>query len=213
MNILEAISVMSEVPISTQALLPLLNKYKRPYDKIDQLVQDGCLTQIKRGLYTAGAKIKSAHPDSFLIANHLYGPSYISFSSALSFWGLIPEKVMVVQSATARTTKSFNTKLGTFEYIHCKPASFSIGLSQVNISASQTIIMATAEKALCDLIIQSTGINLRSIKQTIQFLEEDQRVNMDSVFAMQQSIIVDCIKYCSKPKSLQVLLKTIQAYV
>ncbi|TAH09091.1 MAG: hypothetical protein EAZ13_01970 [Sphingobacteriia bacterium] len=210
MTVLEAISAMSEVPISTQVLLPLLNKYKRPYDKIDQLVQDGWLTQIKRGLYTAGAKIKSDHPDSFLIANHLYGPSYISASSALSFWGLIPEKVMLVQSTATRTTKSFNTKLGTFEYIHCKPQAFRIGLNQVRISASQTIIIATAEKALCDLIIQTPGINLRSNKQTLQFLEEDQRMNMDAIFKMQQSIIADCIKYCPKPQSLQVLLKTIQ---
>ncbi len=211
MNVLEAIAAMSEVPISTQVLLPLLNKYKRPYDKIDELVKDGWLAQIKRGLYTAGVKIKSAHPDSFLVANHLYGPSYISASSALSFWGLIPEKVMLVQSATTRTTKFVNTKLGKFEYIHCKPKAFRIGLNQVSISASQTIIIATAEKALCDLIIQTPGINLRSIKQTIQFLEEDQRMNMDAIYKMQHSIIADCIKYCSKPKSLQVLLKTIQA--
>lgn len=34
-----------------------------------------------------------ATPESFLIANHLNGLSYISLESALSYWGYIPEQV------------------------------------------------------------------------------------------------------------------------
>lgn len=212
MKIEEAIAAISEVPISTQVLLPLLVDYKRPYDKINELVNAGYLYQLKRGLYVAGPKIKTPHPELFLLANHLYGPSYITAESALSYWGLIPEKVVSITSATTRKTTVFKTNLGDFYYFHLSAAAYFIGLSQVKLTNLQTVMMASPEKALCDLIVQTRGLHLRSVKQTMQFLEEDIRLDTKVLSTMNKVIISDCVIHCPKSISLHLLSKTIQTY-
>ena len=42
-----------------------------------------------------------------MIANHLYAPSYVSMSSALRYYGLIPEEVCTKQSMTVKYAKNF----------------------------------------------------------------------------------------------------------
>lgn len=212
MKIEESIAQISELPISTQALLPLLVDFKRPYDKIEELVKAKHLYQLKKGLYVAGAKIKTPHPELFLMANHLYGPSYISAESALSYWGLISEKVINISSITTRKTKVFNTDLGDFYYFHVPPKGYSVGLCQVQLTSVQTVIMALPEKALCDYIIQTHGLNLRSIRQAKQFLEEDLRLDMNAFYAMKADLLAECVAQCPKSNSLVVLSKMILSY-
>ena len=212
MKIEETIVTLAELPIATQVLLPVLTGYKRPYDKIDELVNSGYLHQLRRGLYVAGPKIKGPHPELFLLANHLYGPSYVTAESALSYWGLIPEKVTGVTSSTTRKSKFFKTHLGDFYYFHIPQEGYIIGLCQVQLSNHQTVIMASAEKALCDLIVQTRGLNLRTVRQTKRFLEEDIRFDMDALRTMNNVLIADCVSHCPKSNSLLVLSKTIQSY-
>lgn len=49
-----------------------------------------------------------------LIANHLYGPSYVSMSWALRWHGLIPERVHLIQSLTTKHSRKFTNSLGEF---------------------------------------------------------------------------------------------------
>jgi hypothetical protein len=49
-----------------------------------------------------------------LIANHLYGPSYVSLDYALGHYGLIPEAVRQITSVTTRRGKTYDTPLGRF---------------------------------------------------------------------------------------------------
>lgn len=63
-------------------------------------------------------------PYLFLAANKLYGPSYISLESALSWHGFIPEGVFQITSCTTRKTNSFNSPIATFAYRHLKPSLF-----------------------------------------------------------------------------------------
>lgn len=211
MKIEETIVTLAELPIATQVLLPSLTGYKRPYDKIDELVNGGYLHQLRRGLYVAGPKIKGPHPELFLLANHLYGPSYVTAESALSYWGLIPEKVTGLTSSTTRKSKFFKTHLGDFYYFHIPQEGYIIGLCQVQLSNQQTVIMASPEKALCDLIVQTRGLNLRTIRQTVRFLEDDIRCDMQALRMMNGALIADCVSNCPKPNSLSVLSKTIQS--
>src|SRR5579863_1173434 len=70
------------------------------YGKVKRLLAQGKLLHIRRGLYCLtdmlGYLIK---PHPFELAQYIYGPSYISFESALSFYQLIPETVYTVTSA------------------------------------------------------------------------------------------------------------------
>ena len=66
------LSKYSDQPISTQVLLGLLRGYRRPYDKIMEMVYKGILVQLRRGLYMMSPLVSSITPEPFLIANHLY---------------------------------------------------------------------------------------------------------------------------------------------
>lgn len=212
MKIEEAISAIAELPIPTQVLLPLLKEYKRPYDKINELVRHGYLLQLRRGLYVAGPEIKAPHPERFLIANHLYGPSYVTGLSALSYWGMIPEKVSSITSATVRKNKSYKTGLGLFEYHHLSHAAYIIGVEQVQLTPRQTILIATPAKAVCDLIVHTPGLQMRSGLQCRAYLEEDLRIDPQFLGELDDTIISRCALTGTKTSSLLMLSNTIRSY-
>ncbi len=98
-------------------LLEKLKAFASPKAKITILIETEYLIQLKRGLYIDS---KSENESLFEIANTLYGPSYFSFESALSYYGLIPEKVQIVMNASFKKNKikTYQTKLGSFHYYH-----------------------------------------------------------------------------------------------
>ena len=78
--------------------------------KISYLTKQGILIRLKKGLYTFGGFYQDS-VDNIAIANRLYTPSYVSFDYALSYYGLIPERVYEVTSATLYAKKVFDTTL------------------------------------------------------------------------------------------------------
>lgn len=211
MSFRENIQAYSEQPINEQLLLDLLREYKRPHDKIDELVKKNLLVQIKRGLYIPGSKIRITPPEPFLIANHLYGPSYISLDTALSYWGLIPERVYEINSITTNNSKKYKTKMGRFRYRHMPLPYYSFGIQQVQLSKKQTVLIASREKALCDKIITTPGVLLRSVKQTLELLMEDFRVDEHSLRKFETKIISSWLKDAPKKNSLKILVKTLKS--
>ena len=65
--------------------------------------------------------------------------------------------------------------------------SFSIGITSINMQ-SYAFLMATPEKALCDLIAN----NLRYLKDVENYLQEDIRMEMDDFRNMDISIFDIC---------------------
>lgn len=109
------------------------------------------LLKLKRGLYLFSQKLRRGSISKFLIANKLYGPSYISFESALSYHALIPEAVYSITSACfQRKNKTFTNQLGNFSYDYIPCESFFMGV--VNKKEDNGILIATGLKALFDLI-------------------------------------------------------------
>ena len=68
----------TKAPISRNVILDLLKDYERPNDKISELIKNGELILLRRGLYAPGPALDLPQPEPFLIGNHLRGPSYIS---------------------------------------------------------------------------------------------------------------------------------------
>lgn len=211
MSFYEDIQAYSEQPITKQLLLDLLKGYKRPDDKIVELMKQDVLVQLKRGFYIAGSKLKTAQPEPFLIANHLHGPSYVSLDTALSYWGLIPERVYEVSSLTTNISKTYNTAVGRFSYIHSQLPYYSFGIKQVVLTQRQTVLMASPEKALCDKIINTSGVLLRSVKQTTELLVEDFRIDGNALQKLDVNSIESWINDAPKKQSLINLIKTIKS--
>ena len=209
MKLISAITAMSDLPFTGQVLLPLLQEYERPFDKISELVEKGYLVRLRRDLYIAGPEVQSVVPEPFTIANHLFGPSYVTAESALSYYGLIPERVYHVVSATSLRRRVIRTILGDFVY-HLMPLPYySLGLSSENIGKRQNVMIASPEKALCDLIISSKGVLLRSTRQTRQYLFDDLRISMDSLARLNISAINEWLEFCPKEHSIGMLVKTL----
>jgi predicted transcriptional regulator of viral defense system len=102
------------------------------------------LIRLKKNLYCLSDKM----PDEYLLANILYQPSYLSLEFALSYYSIIPETVYSVTSATTKPTREFTVDGRVFSYQTIKKQAF-VGYFPKEIN-HQTILIATAEKALAD---------------------------------------------------------------
>lgn len=210
MNFKDAVHEYAEEPLTRQIMMDLLKDYKRPNDKINELVKKGELTTVKKGLYVTGPKINITKPEPFLIANHLWGPSYVSLETALSYWGLIPERVYEISSLTTQTSKSYKTSIGRFSYFRAPLPYYSFGIKSVQLTPKQVALIASPEKALCDKIITTSGIFLRSSKQVQEYLVEDLRIDEEILRKLDLSAISSWIKDAPKKDSLSMLVKTIK---
>lgn len=164
-------------PIKRQALLDMLKDYKRPFDKINEWVKQRVLIPVKRGVFVPGPASHASQPEPFLLANHLLGPSYVSMETALSYWGLIPEQVFEISSATTARSKTYDTTVGRFNYRHLPLPYYSFGQKSVELATNQVALVATPEKALCDTIITTSALLFRSSAQTTAWLLEDMRMD------------------------------------
>ena len=137
-----------------------------------RLLKKGDVVKVSRGLYVFGEIWRRHKLSKFSIANRLYSPSYISFESALSFHGLIPESVPTTTSACFQMKKkNFKTPFGDFTYAHIPQSAYRLG---VTFESSQ--LMASPLKALFDTIYRS-----RKIYSSLDDLEKDLRIDLDQL--------------------------------
>lgn len=132
--------------ITTSMARYSLNNYSNKNSKISRDIRDEKLFKITTGLYETNPNIPG-----YYLAGSIYGPSYISFEFALSFYGLIPERVSTITCATfnKKKKKQYNTNFGVFIYRDVPILAYpeEILLKQEGDYSYQ---IATKEKALCD---------------------------------------------------------------
>jgi predicted transcriptional regulator of viral defense system len=184
-------------------LLSLLSQYKHPRGKINQLLKSGVLQRVKKGVY-----IRPSGPYSkMVLANMIYGPSYVSQESALSHYGLIPERVYTVTSMTSGRKKLFRTPVGEFSYDPLPTAHFAVGIRREALDARRGFLIATPEKALCDRMRMVTGIENRESLQ--EYLEADLR--LDESWTQQLSITrLREISRVTKAAEISLLIQLLQ---
>ena len=95
-------------------LVSALKHYARPREKISQWLKSGDLIRVKKGLYIFAGEAKESLYSLEVLANLIYGPSAISLSYALAFYGMIPERVSTITSITPKRCKKFGTPVGLF---------------------------------------------------------------------------------------------------
>jgi hypothetical protein len=134
-----------------QTLLDCLRKYHKPRDGIQRLVAAGDIVRIRKGLYAFAAPFRRQPMVREQLANLIYGPSYVSLDSALSFHGLIPERVEAVTSVTTGRSRHFDTPFGTFSYQMLSLARYAASTMWLPQDAP-LFLMASPEKALADKV-------------------------------------------------------------
>jgi hypothetical protein len=170
---------------------------------IKRAIGKGYLIPIRRDLYL----IKSAKRgilNYFEIALIIYGPSYVSFESALSYHGWIPEAVRTTTCATVKRTKAFETPLGIFSYEHIPIKAFSFGVEQHQQDAL-TLFIAAPVKAIADIVYVR-----KRAWDSISDLYEDLRIEVESFQSSDRKLLIELIEnYPSSrvKQTLNVLLK------
>ena len=135
-----------------------LKPLKHPRDQITKLIHSGEIIRVKKGIYVRGDS--SSKPYSkYVLANMIYGPSYISGNSALAWWQAIPERVEQIESTTCNRKKAFDTPVGTFVYRYLALNKYCVGLQRVNLDKDRSFLIASREKSITEEMITEKGIS------------------------------------------------------
>lgn len=203
------LDILGGVPVTKGVIASLYPNLSNVNQKVALLERNGHILRLKRGLYIANPTVSGQRVSTELVANHLYSPSYVSMHSALSWYGLIPERVYLMQSMTLKHSRRFENAFGVFEYIGVSRDYFPIGVQQQE-AESGAFIIASPEKALCDLVYATSGVNLRHKREAQAFLEEDLRVDMKDLQNFDLSILKQCADTGKKRQSLENIIKLLQ---
>jgi len=205
----ERLEIFGSVPVGTSLLKDVFSDYASPSNKIEEMCRRGLLTRVRRGLYVVAPKISHKPLSKFIIANHIYGPSYVSLETALEYHGLIPEAVYQIRSVTPFRAKRYDSVLGRFLYFRVPEDYFQTGIL-IEGDDDGRYLIASPEKALCDLLMLTKDLRIQSLHSMREYLENFMRVDMDIVFGFNTDIVERCIETGRKKTTLAQLLEVIK---
>lgn len=135
----------------------------------------GLLIRLRQGYYTFPEYLKM--PDyHYYFANRIYRPSYVSLHTVLAYYGMIPEAVTQITSVTTLKTASFTNRSGFFVYQSVRE-DLMFGYELRPIGDGRTILFATPEKALTDLLylypFYNTAREMEELRLDEYFLHEE----------------------------------------
>jgi len=149
------------------------------YSWLKRALKKKRLLRLKKGLYFLNTPLEKRAVDLFELAQLMYGPSYISLESALSWHEWIPEAVYTTTSVTIKRAATFSTPIGAFKYYHTPQQLFYLGVVR-HSSKENSYLIATPWKALADCFyvyrkswktLEDVSLDLRIEKES--FLSSD----------------------------------------
>lgn len=176
-------------------------------NQLNRWTQAGYLTPLCKGMYVFSEAERTNTLDEFYLANKMYEPSYISLETALSFYGIIPERATVITSISTLKTNSFHNPIGHFEYRHVKPACFR-GFKNFK-RVGHLYLMAEPEKAVIDFLYLNLSRFDKNISkqliesyrfQEMENLNTDRMIEMAALFSSKKLMRVtkECTKLISE---------------
>jgi len=115
--------------------------------QLSRWTRAGKIHQLRRGLYAFAPPHSKVVPHPFVVANALVTGSYISGTSALAHYGLIPEYVPRTFSVTLTRPSQWDSG---FVFQHLAPHLF-FGYQSIEVAKEQFAFIAQSEKAILDL--------------------------------------------------------------
>ena len=155
-------TLMMSLNMTEAAAVTLLKRYKKKK----------YIRNPKRNLYF----FPDNPPSIFALAYKMYAPSYISFETALSIYGIIPEVAYSVISATSKATREFIFENTTYKYLKIKTRAFTGYIKKADY------FIADPEKALVDYLyfvaIEGKTLNDRLDVSKLNFQKITQYANL-----------------------------------
>lgn len=196
--------------VDAQTLLNLFAHYQKPRERILRMVENKELIRLKNGFYLIANKIQS-ETNTIIpyeqVANLLYGPSYVSLEWALSFYGMIPERVHTITSMTLGRNKEYHTPIGDFAYYALPSKSYSIGITKKDAAGFiGGFLIAEPEKALIDLVYKTCkSLDKKELERE---LLESKRIDRETFHQLNKSLLIK-ISQCYRAKSVNNLIDLI----
>lgn len=191
--------IATDYPVDVRVLQAEMGQYKAPSMKIQRLAKQGDLIRLRRNLYL----IPDERPvNTFLVANSILAPSYVSGLSALWYYGVIPEFVYEVISMTTKRSTVYLNPLGTFRYVSLPLDYYQAGIVMEPIDG-RDVFFASKEKALCDYIYMTHGLNLRYTGEILRWMEDEMRFDMDIIASMDLSVLRQCAIFGHKRQMIE----------
>lgn len=159
-----------------QQLVACLDPFSKPRDKIRRLLSRGEFIRVKKGLYVFCEPFRQGPVSRELLANLIYGPSYISLDYGLSHHGLIPERVDTVTSVTPGRSREFDTPFGVFSYRHLRGSRYPAGAT-LEQEGDVSFLIASPEKALADKVWADKRFSGSRLADYGPYLLDDLRVD------------------------------------
>ena len=203
---MKTIELKNALPLSVfshEMVSSILEKsFSNVNEKISNLIRNGDLIRLKKGFYTFSKPYQTKPIDLISVANSLYTPSYVSFDYALSFYGMIPERVSEITSATSKNEKLFETPIGRFSYKKVSIEAYSLGVDWIYDDIEGGKFIATPEKALCDKIKYDRGIGTLTQNSMIEYLKYDLRIDITTPLNYE---LIEIIATAYKSRNLKTL--------
>ena len=125
----------------------------RQFGLLKRALKAGEVVRIHRGLYCLATKYLRQKIDPLILAQRIYGPSYISLETALSYHNWIPEAVYAITSTSLDRSREYETPLGHFSFTRVPQMTFYDEITRVeNESTGGSFLLASPLKALADYV-------------------------------------------------------------
>ena len=157
------------------------------YGLVKRAIASGEIIHVRRGLYCLATKYRPKGINVYALAQYVYGPSYVSLESALSWHGWIPEAVHSITSASYKKSRQFETPLGLFSYDRIAQKVFYSEVKRLTDETGNVFFMASPLKALADYVYVHktdwTGIEpvVSSLRVETEELEQVSRQNIEGL--------------------------------
>lgn len=155
------------------------------YGLVNRALKADELVQVRRGLYVVSPRLRTEPVHPFALAQAIVHGSYISFETALSYHGWIPESVAVVASVVPgrKSLALDHPTLGGFSFhpLALNRISFLEAVERRQFG-SQAALIAKPLRALLDLVA------LRKLEwQGLEFVTEGLRIDSHSLASISRN--------------------------
>lgn len=163
--------------------------YLNPKTKIGRMVKNKEIIKLNKGYYE-----NEEAKDPFYYADIFYGPSYISFRSALSYYELIPERVVKITCATYNKGKKkiYCNEIGEYTYRDVPMDAFEKGVREIE-HEGYSYHIAIPEKAILDLLYTLEPV--KNKKEMKELIIDNLRIDLDELNKMDKKIVNELCPY------------------
>lgn len=194
--------------VDYQQVVSMLGDYAKPRDRISALLEKGDLVRVRKGLYVLGERYRRGPVVREQLANLIYGPSCVSLDYALSYYGMIPERVEEVTSVTTGKARRFETSFGVFTYRPLPPERYEPGVT-FGGTAPARFLIASPEKALIDKVWCDKRFKPSRLSDYTSYLIEDLRIDPTRLNSLKRERL-DGLAAVYGSKRISMLIRALQ---